>query len=195
MIVFTRHFKGHLEIALSAILYQYWHCYCHFKNFIFLLRNFLKKCNISVQYTSVFFLRLSYLAPVSLRYNSSVMRQRANLKTGVSRKQSTQNFPKNEHFLLPNTDTYVCVSVFKKCLFFGKFGVLCFLETPFWDSPFCLITDELLISPPFPIYPPETPVDVPKRKGVWTFGLVFRKMCCSENIWKLSSKTYMYESF
>ena len=28
----------------------------------------------------------------------------------------------------------------KKCSFSGKFGVLCFLETPFWDSRFCLIT-------------------------------------------------------
>ena len=41
--------------------------------------------------------------------------KRANLKTGASRKQSTPNFPKNEH---------------KKCSFFGKFGVLCFLEEP-----------------------------------------------------------------
>ena len=54
----------------------------------------------------------------------------ANLKTGVSRKQSTPNFSKNEHFLPPDTYTYVCVSGGKKCSFFGKFGVLCFLETP-----------------------------------------------------------------
>ena len=44
----------------------------------------------------------------------------ANLKTGVSRKQSTPKFPKNRNFLPPD----------KKCLFFGNFGVLCFLETP-----------------------------------------------------------------
>ena len=31
---------------------------------------------------------------------------RANLKTGVTRKQSMQNFPKDEHFLLPNTHTH-----------------------------------------------------------------------------------------
>ena len=37
----------------------------------------------------------------------------------VSRKQSTPNLPKN------------CVSGGKKCSFFGKFGALCFLETPF----------------------------------------------------------------
>ena len=39
----------------------------------------------------------------------------------LSRKQSTPKFPKNKHFLPP--DTHVC-------LFFGNFGVLCFLETP-----------------------------------------------------------------
>ena len=40
------------------------------------------------------------------------------------------NFPKNEYFLPPDTHTYVCVSGGKKYSFFGKFGVLCFLETP-----------------------------------------------------------------
>ena len=43
---------------------------------------------------------------------------------------STENFPKNQHFLPSDTHTYVCISGGKKCLFFGNFGVLCFLETP-----------------------------------------------------------------
>ena len=51
-----------------------------------------------------------------------------NLKTGVSRKQSTLKFLKNKHFLPPDTHTYV--SGGKKCLFFGNFGMLCFLQTP-----------------------------------------------------------------
>ena len=38
------------------------------------------------------------------------------------------NFPKNKHFLNPDTHTYVCLSGDKKSSFFGKFGVL--LETP-----------------------------------------------------------------
>ena len=50
-----------------------------------------------------------------------------NLKTEVTRKQSMRNFAKNEHFLPPDTNIYLCVSGGKKCLFFGKFGVLCFL--------------------------------------------------------------------
>ena len=50
---------------------------------------------------------------------------------GVSRKQSMPNFPLNEHFLPPDMHNYVCVSGGKKCSFFGKFDVVCFLETPF----------------------------------------------------------------
>ena len=46
----------------------------------------------------------------------------------ISRKQSMSNFPKNEDFLHPDAHTYVCVSGGKKCLFFGKFDVLCCLE-------------------------------------------------------------------
>ena len=38
-------------------------------------------------------------------------------------------FRQNEHFLLPDTHTYLCVSEGKKCSFFEKFGVLCFLVT------------------------------------------------------------------
>ena len=34
---------------------------------------------------------------------------RANLKTGLTRKHSMQNFPKDEHFLLPDTHTHKLV--------------------------------------------------------------------------------------
>ena len=65
----------------------------------------------------------------SQTYNICLLRRqygkRANLKTGVSRKQSMPYFPKNEHFLPPDTHTLGG----KKCSFFGKFGMLCFLET------------------------------------------------------------------
>ena len=37
---------------------------------------------------------------------------------------------KNKHLLPPDTHTYVSVSGGKKCSFFEKFDVLCFLETP-----------------------------------------------------------------
>ena len=60
----------------------------------------------------------------------SVIKPKDESQTGVSRKQSTSSFPKNEHFLLSDTHTYVCVSAGKKCSFFRKLDVLCFLETP-----------------------------------------------------------------
>ena len=47
-------------------------------------------------------------------------------KRVVQEKQNMPNFPKKEHFLPPDTHTYVCVSGGKKPSFFGKFGVLCF---------------------------------------------------------------------
>ena len=53
-----------------------------------------------------------------------------NKATGVARKQNTSNFPKNKYFLPPDMHTHVCVSGGKKCSFFGKFGVFCFLVTP-----------------------------------------------------------------
>ena len=73
----------------------------------------------------------SYFLPWSLAYfwwwrrssqlHSSVWSLlRANLKTGVWRKQSTPNFPKKEHFLPAE-------------------------KHPFWDSPFCLITEDLIL--------------------------------------------------
>ena len=53
-----------------------------------------------------------------------------NLKTGVSRKQTTPSFPKNKYFLPTDTHTCVWISEGKKCSFSDKFGVLCFLVTP-----------------------------------------------------------------
>ena len=55
--------------------------------------------------------------------------KRADLRTEVTRIQSTPNFPKNKRSLPPDTHTYVCVSGGKKRSFLGKFGVLCILVT------------------------------------------------------------------
>ena len=62
-----------------------------------------------------------------------------NLKTSVSTKQSTPNFPKNKHFLLPDTHTYVCISRGKKCSFFGKFDIVYFLVTLFLRFAHCYL--------------------------------------------------------
>ena len=76
----------------------------------------------------------------------------------VTRKQSTLNLPINEHFL--PLDTQTCVSGSKKCSFYRRFDLLCFLVTsilkyilsPLYDAltpylyiptisfPFCSIT-------------------------------------------------------
>ena len=68
------------------------------------------------------------------------MIKRANINKGVTRKQGTPHFPKNQHFLPPDKHTCVYVSEVKKCLFFRIFGVPCFLETPvlrFALLPYC----------------------------------------------------------
>ena len=65
----------------------------------------------------------------------------ANIKTGVTRKQITLNFPKNELFLPPDTHMHACVSG-------GGWGAglrsVCFLEnltcfTRFEIRPFALL--------------------------------------------------------
>ena len=57
------------------------------------------------------------------------MWQQANLRKELTKKQSMKNYPKNEQLFSPNTHRYMCVSVDKKCLFFEKFALLCFLVT------------------------------------------------------------------
>ena len=68
-------------------------------------------------------------------------------KRVFQKKQSTPYFPKKEHFLPPwHPHVRVCVRRRRrKCSFFGKYGVLCFLKHPFWDSPFCFIIDVFIL--------------------------------------------------
>ena len=73
------------------------------------------------------------------KFNHSIPKS-SNVKTGVTRKQSTPNFPKNEHFLPSVTHTYVCLSIGKK-FFWENLVCFVFLKHSFWDSCFCLITD------------------------------------------------------
>ena len=54
-----------------------------------------------------------------------------NLKTGVSRKQSTPNCPKNEHFIPPDTLTYVSISGGEKCSLSENLACFVFLKYPF----------------------------------------------------------------
>ena len=69
---------------------------------------------------------------------SSLIRQKCESQNGCFKKTKQAKFSKKQIFLTP---WYMCVSRSKKYFFFGKFGVLCFLKHPFWDSSFWLITD------------------------------------------------------
>ena len=65
------------------------------------------------------------------RFTQSMFQDNVGSKAkGSISKRSSPNYPKSDHFLPPDTNTYLCVSGGKKCSFFGKFGVLCFFETP-----------------------------------------------------------------
>ena len=62
---------------------------------------------------------------------SSVIRQKGETQNGCFKKTRHATFSEKRTFFTPiRTRTYVCVSGGKKCSFFGKFGVLCFFETP-----------------------------------------------------------------
>ena len=55
----------------------------------------------------------------------SVIKQKSESQNGCFKKINHAKFSQKQTF-----NTYVRVSGGKKCLFFGKVGVLCFLETP-----------------------------------------------------------------
>ena len=55
----------------------------------------------------------------------SVIKQKSESQNGCFKKMNHAKFSQKQTF-----NTYVRVSGGKKCLFFGKFGVFCFLETP-----------------------------------------------------------------
>ena len=73
-------------------------------------------------------------------------RQKGESQSRCFKKTKHAKFSKNEHFLPPDTHTYVCVSGGKKCPFFRNLPCFFFLKHPLWDSPFCLITDDLLLN-------------------------------------------------
>ena len=70
--------------------------------------------------------------------HSSVIRQKGESLSGVSRKQRTSNFPKNEH-----TWAYQGVRNFR---FSENLAYFVLLKHPFWDSPFCLTTDAIWVT-------------------------------------------------
>ena len=79
--------------------------------------------------------------------NPSVIGQKGSSQYGGNKKQNMSNFLKKRTFLLTSwyghTQKYVCVSGVRNVRFSENLGRFVFLIPPFWDSPFCLITDEL----------------------------------------------------
>ena len=75
----------------------------------------------------------------------SVSRQKAESQSGCFKK--TKQFKSSEKrtflTLLICTRTYVCASGGNKCSFFENLACFVFLKHRFWDSPFCLVTDEI----------------------------------------------------
>ena len=79
----------------------------------------------------------NFIVLVMLKYfqreqpiNRRQLGKRTNLKTVVSRKQSTPNFPKNEHFLPP--DTHTCAYQWVRNVHFSEhLACLVFLLPPF----------------------------------------------------------------
>ena len=66
---------------------------------------------------------------------SWVRRQKGESQNGCCKKTKHARFSEKRTFLTPDTHMYVFVSGGKKSSFF--------LKQPFWDSPFCHITDEI----------------------------------------------------
>ena len=65
-----------------------------------------------------------YFSAIYLQALSSVIRQKDKSQNRCFKKTKLVKFSEKRTFLTP------CVSGGKKCSFFGKFDVLCFLETP-----------------------------------------------------------------
>ena len=65
----------------------------------------------------------------SARRQKGISRNEVNKKKKKKKKQSAQKFLKNRIFLTPEYAHVVRVSGGKKCSFFWKFGVLCFIVT------------------------------------------------------------------
>ena len=62
--------------------------------------------------------------------DNSAIRQKDESLQGCYKKTKHAKFFEKRTFLVPNTHTHVNVAGGKKCSFFGKFGVLCFLVIP-----------------------------------------------------------------
>ena len=96
----------------------------HFQNNLFKISANKSTCCTTLNLKSGVWVIWSILSGL-IQFHSTVIRQKSKSQNRCFIKQSTSNFPKDEHFLPPDTRRYV-----SDTKFFEKFGVLCFLETP-----------------------------------------------------------------
>ena len=75
-------------------------------------------------------------------YNSSVIRQKGQSQNGCFKKTKHVNSSEKRIFLTPLIRTYAYQGV-RNVRSLENVMCFVFLKHPFWDSPFCLITDEL----------------------------------------------------
>ena len=72
-------------------------------------------------------------------HNASVIRQKSECQNGCFKKTKHTKFAEKRTFFAP---WYAHVRV-RNVRFSGNLACFVFLKHPFWDSPFCLITDEI----------------------------------------------------
>ena len=76
--------------------------------------------------------------------NSSVIRQKDESQNGCFKKTKQAKFPEKRVFLSPWYAHVFAHQGVRNARFSEKLACFFFLKHPFWDSPFCLITDEFL---------------------------------------------------
>ena len=123
---------------------------------------------------------------------SAIRQKRKSQKQVLQESKTRQIFRKNEQFQLPDTLIYVCVSGAKKCSFFGNLVCFVFLWRPFWDSSFCLITDEL-----GPFYPQTLTKDLycKKKLSLNFFPLGLYEQLQNGVLWKNISPIYFVQVY
>ena len=63
-------------------------------------------------------------------FRERTLNKHSETKQGIIHVLHTQNFPKKQHFLKPDTHTYLCVSGGKKYYFFRKVLRMCCMNNP-----------------------------------------------------------------
>ena len=77
-------------------------------------------------------------------YISSVIRQKGESQNGCFKKTKHAKFSEKQTFLTPDMHTCTCDYQGVRIVRFSEnLACIVFLKHPFWDSPFCHITDNL----------------------------------------------------